>query len=366
MRGARIVEGVTATGFTRANGRVTGVITDRGTVGAEFVVNAAGIWARQVGALAGVSVPLQAAEHYYLITDTVEWANPDLPVIEEPDRHGYYREEGGGILVGLFEPMAGPWSLDGIPGEVAFASLPPDWERVGPYLARAMDRVPALHEAGVRTMFCGPESFTPDIGPLLGEAPELGGFFVAAGMNSLGIILSGGVGSLIARWIVDGVPPVDMTAWGSETRIRSCGEAVILVDESAEQVPAANIARADLDRLCGRCERWSEAEGAMGPAAGVVLGVGPEGSIEMPPPLDERPVEALGPHRLDHPFRVGVGVRSPDRGADDPHFLRAEDSVKRATELRVPVADEEADGAHPSVEVQGEVPGLLVTHAESG
>ncbi len=211
MGGARIVEGVTATGFTRANGRVTGVVTDQGTIGAEFVVNAAGMWARQVGALAGVSVPLQAAEHYYLITDTVGWANPDLPVIEEPDRHGYYREEGGGILVGLFEPVAGPWALDGVPGEIAFASLPPDWDRVGPYLARAMDRIPALHEAGVRTMFCGPESFTSDVGPLLGEAPELGGFFVAAGMNSLGIILSGGVGSLIAQWIVDGVPPVDVT-----------------------------------------------------------------------------------------------------------------------------------------------------------
>jgi heterotetrameric sarcosine oxidase gamma subunit len=214
MGGARVVEGVAATDFTQAHGRVTGVVTDRGVIHTEHVVNAAGIWARQLGALAGVSVPLQAAEHYYLITDTVEWANPDLPVIEDPDRHGYYREEGGGILVGLFEPVAGPWSLDGIPGEVAFASLPPDWERVGPYLARAMDRVPALHEAGVRTMFCGPESFTSDIGPLLGEAPELGGFFVAAGMNSLGIILSGGVGSLIAQWIVDGVPPVDMTGLG--------------------------------------------------------------------------------------------------------------------------------------------------------
>lgn len=214
MRGARIVEGVTATGFTKANGRVTGVVTDRGTIGAEYVVNAAGMWAREVGAMAGVSVPLQAAEHYYLITDTVEWANPDLPVIEEPDRHGYYREEGGGILVGLFEPVAGPWSVDGIPRDVAFASLPPDWDRVGPYLSRAMDRIPALHDAGVRTMFCGPESFTSDAGPLLGEAPELGGFFVAAGMNSLGIILSGGVGSLIAQWIVDGVAPVDMTGLG--------------------------------------------------------------------------------------------------------------------------------------------------------
>ncbi len=214
MGGARIVEGVAATGFTTANGRVTGVITDLGTIGAEFVVNAAGMWARQVGELAGVSVPLQAAEHYYVITDTVGWASPDLPVMEEPDRHGYYREEGGGILVGLFEPVAGPWSLDGVPGEVAFASLPPDWGRVGPYLARAMDRVPALHEAGIRTMFCGPESFTSDLGLLLGEAPELRGFFVAAGMNSLGILLSGGVGSLIAQWIVDGVPPVDVTGLG--------------------------------------------------------------------------------------------------------------------------------------------------------
>jgi len=214
MGGARILEGVTVIGFRTARGRVTGVVTDRGAIQTECVVNATGIWARQVGALAGVSVPLQAAEHYYLITDTVEWASPDLPVIEEPDRHGYYREEGGGILVGLFEPVAGPWSLDSMPGEVAFASLPPDWERVGPYLARAMDRIPALHEAGVRTMFCGPESFTLDIGPLLGEAPELGGFFVAAGMNSLGILLSGGVGSLMARWIVDGVPPVDVTGLG--------------------------------------------------------------------------------------------------------------------------------------------------------
>jgi 4-methylaminobutanoate oxidase (formaldehyde-forming) len=214
MRGARIVEGVIATGFTTARGRVTGVVTDRGTIEAEFVVNAAGMWARQVGALAGVSVPLQAAEHYYLITDTVGWASPDLPVVEEPDRHGYYREEGGGILVGLFEPVARPWSLDGISGDLAFASLPPDWERVGPYLSRAMDRIPTLHDAGVRTMFCGPESFTPDVGPLLGEAPELGGFFVAAGMNSLGIILSGGVGSLIARWVVDGIPPVDTTGLG--------------------------------------------------------------------------------------------------------------------------------------------------------
>lgn len=210
MGGARIVQNVAVTGFTSARGRVTGVVTDHGTIGTEYVVDAAGIWARQVGAMAGVSVPLQAAEHYYLITDTVPWAHPDLPVVEDPDSYGYYREEGGGILVGLFEPVAAPWSLDAIPADVAFASLPPDWDRVGPYLDRAMDRFPALRDAGVRTMFCGPESFTPDQGPMLGEAPELGGFFVAAGMNSLGILLSGGVGSVTAQWIVDGVAPVDV------------------------------------------------------------------------------------------------------------------------------------------------------------
>ena len=105
--GAKIVEGVTVTGFTTANGAVTGVETDHGTIETETVVVAAGMWGRQLGALAGVSLPLQAAEHYYLLTDEVEWAHPDLPVVEDPDRYGYYREEGGGVLVGLFEPQGG-------------------------------------------------------------------------------------------------------------------------------------------------------------------------------------------------------------------------------------------------------------------
>ena len=211
MRGVRIVEGVTVTGITKVNGRVTGVLTDHGPIRSEVVINAAGMWGREVGAMAGVSVPLQAAEHYYLITDTVPWAHPDLPIVEDPDRYGYYREEGGGILVGLFEPVAGPWSLDKVPPDVAFASLPPDWDRVGPYLDRAMERFPSLRDAGVRTMFCGPESFTPDVMPQLGEAPELRGFYVAAGLNSLGILMSGGVGSVMATLIDEGVAPVDMT-----------------------------------------------------------------------------------------------------------------------------------------------------------
>ena len=196
MGGAQIVEGVTVTGFVTAGGRVTGVETDRGSIETETVVVAAGMWGRQLGALAGVTVPLQAAEHYYLLTDTVAWAHPDLPVVEDPDRYGYYREEAGGILVGLFEPQAAPWSLDAIPQDLGFAVLPPDWDRMAGFLSDAMDRFPALHDAGIRQFFCGPESFTPDNGPLLGEAPELRGFFTACGLNSLGILLSGGVGSL--------------------------------------------------------------------------------------------------------------------------------------------------------------------------
>ncbi|HEU4529487.1 MAG TPA: FAD-dependent oxidoreductase [Actinomycetota bacterium] len=208
--GATILEGVPVTGFTTERHRVTGVVTPQGTVECEYVVLAAGMWSRQLGELAGVNVPLQASEHYYMITEPVEWAHPDLPVVEDPDLYGYYREEGGGILVGLFEPVGGPWSVDRVPEEIEFASLPPDWDRVGPYLDRAMDRFPRLREAGIKTMFCGPESFTPDLGPMMGEAPELDGFFVAAGMNSLGILLGGGVGALTARWIVDGVPDQDV------------------------------------------------------------------------------------------------------------------------------------------------------------
>ncbi len=211
MRGARIVEGVTVTGITWAAGHVTGVLTDRGPIKADVVVNAAGLWGREVGAMAGVSVPLQAAEHYYLITDTVPWAHPDLPVVEDPDRYGYYREEGGGILVGLFEPVAKAWSLDRVPKDIAFASLEPDWERITPFLDGAMGRLPSLREAGVRTMFCGPESFTPDTMPQLGEAPELRGFYVAAGLNSLGILMSGGVGSVMAELIDTGIAPVDLS-----------------------------------------------------------------------------------------------------------------------------------------------------------
>ena len=213
QRGASIVEGVRVTGVETRGRRVTGVLTDHGRVETEVVVNAAGMWARQLGELSGVAIPLQAAEHYYLITDTVPGMDPDLAVVEDADRYGYYRPEGDGMMVGLFEPRGAAWSVEGVPDSFAFGTLPPDWERMGPFVEQALGRVPSLAGIGVRTFFCGPESFTPDLHPMMGPAPELDGYFVAAGMNSLGILSAGGVGSVMAAWIVDGVPPVDVTGF---------------------------------------------------------------------------------------------------------------------------------------------------------
>jgi glycine cleavage system aminomethyltransferase T/glycine/D-amino acid oxidase-like deaminating enzyme len=208
--GARLFEDTPITAVRAAGGRVTGVETPRGPVRAEYVVNCAGMWARGVGELAGVAVPLQAAEHYYLISEPVEGAHPQLPILRDPDRSAYIREEAGKIMVGLFEPIAKPWGMAGIPEDFTFSEIPPDWDRVGPYLEPAMRRVPVLLKTGVKLLFCGPEAFTPDHNYLMGEAPELRNFFVAAGFNSLGILSAGGAGFVMAHWIVEGRPPMDV------------------------------------------------------------------------------------------------------------------------------------------------------------
>jgi heterotetrameric sarcosine oxidase gamma subunit len=211
MGGARIFEGVSVTGVNQKNGRVSGVETNRGPIEAEYVVNCCGMWARELGKMAGVNVPLHASEHYYLITEPMEGIHRDLPIVEDPDLYSYFREEAGGkLMIGLFEPVAGPWGMGGIPKNSSFVSLEPDWDRMAPYLEIAMNRIPASKEVGIHQFFCGPESFTPDMAPLMGEAPELKNFFVAAGFNSLGIIYGGGAGNIIAQWIVDGLPPDDV------------------------------------------------------------------------------------------------------------------------------------------------------------
>jgi 4-methylaminobutanoate oxidase (formaldehyde-forming) len=212
MQGVTIVEGVPVTGFLRDRAAVTGVRTARGDVEAEYVVNCAGMWARQLGALAGVSIPLQAAEHYYLLTEPIDGVSGDWPVLEDPASYGYYREEGGGLMLGMFEPVCAPWQVDGIPEGFSFGELPPDWDRMAPYLETAMSRVPITSQIGIRKFFCGPESFTPDLLPIIGEAPELRNYFVAAGLNSIGILTGGGIGRTIAQWITSGSPDIDITA----------------------------------------------------------------------------------------------------------------------------------------------------------
>jgi len=211
LAGARVLEGVAATGILRERGVVKGVRTPFGDIEAEFVVNCAGMWARQLGEGTGVNIPLQAAEHYYLITDKVPGLEKSFPVLEDPSSYGYYREEVGGLMIGLFEPVCAPWKVGGVPEDFSFGEISPDWDRMGPYLEKAMRRVPISLEVGVRKFFCGPESFTPDLAPVVGEAPELKNYFVAAGLNSIGILTGGGMGRLIAHWILNGRPDVDIT-----------------------------------------------------------------------------------------------------------------------------------------------------------
>ena len=197
-------------------GRVPAVRTEQADGGqhsieTEYVVNAAGMWARQLGELAGVSIPLQAAEHYYLLTEPIEGVDGGWPVLEDPANYGYYREEGGGLMLGLFEPACAPWQVDGIPAGFSFGEISPDWDRMAPYLEKTMSRVPVVEQTGIKKLFCGPESFTPDLAPIVGEAPELKNYFVAAGLNSIGILTGGGIGRVVAHWITAGRPDIDVT-----------------------------------------------------------------------------------------------------------------------------------------------------------
>lgn len=213
MQGAKLITGVSATGVTREQNRVTGVTTDHGHITCEYVVNCAGMWARQLGEQHGVVIPNQAAEHYYLITENIDGISRQWPVLEDPANYGYYREEVGGLMVGLFEPVSAPWRVDGIPDNFSFGELEPDWERMTPFLESAMSRVPVSLDSGIKKFFCGPESFTPDLAPIVGEAPELKNYFVAAGLNSIGILSAGGLGRIMAHWILNGSPDVDVTGF---------------------------------------------------------------------------------------------------------------------------------------------------------
>ncbi len=216
MGGAAIIENVKVTGIKQANGRVSGVVTDHGEIGAEYVVNCAGMWGREVGAMAGVNIPLHACEHFYIVTEPMDEVPADLPVLRDPSSFIYVKEDAGKLLVGAFEPNAKPWGMEGIADDHAFETLPADWEHFEPVMANALHRIPVLEKAGIALFFCGPESFTPDTRYSLGETPELRNFFVAAGFNSIGIQSSGGAGKVLAEWIVNGHAPMDI--WDVDVR----------------------------------------------------------------------------------------------------------------------------------------------------
>ena len=214
QNGVAVHEGVKVTAVHQANGRVTGVswATDDGEEGhidSDIVINCAGMWARELGRMSGVSIPLHACEHFYLVTEPVEGLGR-VPVLRVPDECAYYKEDAGKMMLGAFEPKAKPWGMQGIPDDFCFDQLPEDFEHFEPILEMGVNRMPLLAEAGIHTFFNGPESFTPDDRYYLGEAPELGGYWVAAGYNSIGIVSSGGAGFALAQWINDGEPPFDL------------------------------------------------------------------------------------------------------------------------------------------------------------
>ncbi len=209
MGGAQIFENMLVNEILTDGSKVTGVVTDQGTVMADTVVLACGMWTRELARTLGVTVPLHACEHFYILTEPFEGVTPDLPVYRDYDHHAYYKEDAGKILLGAFEPVAKPWGMDGISPDFCFDQLPDDFDHFEPILEAAIRRMPALENAGIQTFFCGPESFTPDDRYHLGAAPELEGLFIAAGMNSIGVQSAGGVGQVMSSWIIDGHPPGD-------------------------------------------------------------------------------------------------------------------------------------------------------------
>jgi 4-methylaminobutanoate oxidase (formaldehyde-forming) len=217
QHGVTVREGCRVTGIMTSGGAVTGVRTRdggvEGSVEAEVVVNCAGQWAKQVGALAGVNVPLHSAEHFYVVTERIEGVRRDLPVLRDPDGYTYFKEEVGGLVVGGFEPRAKPWvAPDALPDDFEFQLLPEDWDQFSILMENALLRIPVLTETGIKKFYNGPESFTPDNQFILGEAPRLRNFFVAAGFNSVGIASAGGAGRALAEWIVGGEPATDLSA----------------------------------------------------------------------------------------------------------------------------------------------------------
>ncbi|MDB5552957.1 MAG: putative oxidoreductase protein [Rhizobium sp.] len=211
--GIRIMEGVGCAGFDIESGRVAGVtLTSGETIRCDTVINAGGAWARDIGALAGVPVPLQAVEHMYVVTEAIPGLEQPFPIVRDLDEGIYIKGDSGKLVLGGFEPHAKLFHTKSPEGDRPFLELPEDWEQFEPFMTSGLNLVPKLGEIGIRHFMNGPESFTPDTRPLMGESPYLRGFFVAAGFNSTGMMSSAGAGKAMAEWVVDGEPGLDLWA----------------------------------------------------------------------------------------------------------------------------------------------------------
>ena len=210
MHGAKLFENVRVTGFDISDGRITAVKTSAGDIACEKVVNCAGQWARQVGDMAGINVPLQPVKHQYIITERIEGLATDASTIRDPDRRTYFKEEVGGLVMGGYEPNPQPWTTADVPDDWAFRLFDDDFDHFEQHMEQAIARVPALETAGVKQMINGPESFTPDGNFILGVAPECKNMFVGAGFNAFGIASGGGAGWVLAQWTMDGEAPLDL------------------------------------------------------------------------------------------------------------------------------------------------------------
>ncbi|MBT4890828.1 MAG: FAD-dependent oxidoreductase, partial [Rhodospirillales bacterium] len=221
--GVKIVEECTVNSIQTKDGKASGVSTNLGDIECEIVVNCGVQWAREIGLMAGVCVPLCSVEHQYMITEAIEGITSDLPTLRDPDRLTYFKEDVGGLVMGGYEPNPIPWAIDGIPEGFNFTLLDSNWDHFEQLMEQALGRVPALETAGIKTLTNGPESFTPDGNFILGAAPELDNFYVGAGFNAFGIAAGGGAGKALAEWIVGGEPsldlwPVDIRRFGNHHR----------------------------------------------------------------------------------------------------------------------------------------------------
>lgn len=225
-RGCQIYEHTLANGFKIEKGRILAVETDDGDIKCDVVVNCTGMWGRQVGQMMGVNIPMVPFQHQFLVTEVIEGVSPDLPTVRDKDNLLYYKEEVGGLIMGGYERNGIPWSIEEVPNDFISRLLEPDFDHFQSLADPAMQRTPCLMSAGISRLVNGPEAFTPDGDPIMGPAPELDNCFVAAGFNAFGIAAAGGAGRMMAEWIIEGEPsldmwPLDIRRFGPHHKIRA-------------------------------------------------------------------------------------------------------------------------------------------------